>query len=161
VLALHSSSGVPDTPPASTPWVSSTRSLGEPTTLQQATRTTDPAGSDSSRALPTSAAEGSDCLFNPQGGTEVFSTSTYRPANYVYLVAKKNTTVCIQDGQHTVSQVKLALGATQSVYGAPPWHLRLQDLDSVDVFFQGHHVLLPPTDNPQFTLIQYAQDNHP
>ena len=100
------------------------------------------------------------CHFKPLGGTEVFSTTTYRPATYVYLVAKKNTTVCIQDGQHLISEVKLALGASQSVHGAPPWHLRLEDLDAVDVFFQGHRVVLPPSDDPQFTLIQFAQDGH-
>jgi transcriptional regulator with XRE-family HTH domain len=114
-------------------------------------------GANSIKTLPIQAQE---CQFNPQGGTEVFSTSTYRPATYVYLVAKKETTVCIQDGQHVMSQVKLALGGSQSVYGSPPWHLRLQDLDAVDVFFQGHRILLPPSDDPQFTLIQFAQDNH-
>jgi transcriptional regulator with XRE-family HTH domain len=102
-----------------------------------------------------------ECHFSPQGGTEVVSTSTYRPATYVYLVAKKNTTVCIQDGLHAISQVKLTEGASQSVYGSPPWHLRLQDLDAVDVFFQGRRITLPPSENAQFTLIQFAQDlNH-
>jgi hypothetical protein len=100
-----------------------------------------------------------ECQFNPSGGTEVFSTSTFRPATYVYLVAKKDTTVCIQDGQHTTSQVKLAMGASQSVFGAPPWHLRLQDLDAIDVFFQGRRIVLPPSEEPQFTLIQFAQDS--
>ena len=100
-----------------------------------------------------------ECQFNPGGGTEVFSTSTFRPATYVYLVAKKDTTVCIQDGQHITSQVKLAMGASQSVFGAPPWHLRLQDLDAIDVFFQGHRIVLPPSEDPQFTLRQFAQDS--
>jgi len=115
---------------------------------------------DGANSMKTPPVQAQDCQFNPQGGTEVFSTSTYRPATYVYLVAKKETTVCIQDGQHVISQVKLVIGGSQSVYGTPPWHLRLQDLDAVDVFFQGHRILLPPSDDPQFTLIQFAQDTH-
>jgi transcriptional regulator with XRE-family HTH domain len=119
-----------------------------------------PSLQDGANSIKTLPIQTQDCQFNPQGGTEVFSTSTYRPATYVYLVAKKETTVCIQDGQHVISQVKLALGGSQSVHGSPPWHLRLQDLDAVDVFFQGQRIVLPPSDDPQFTLIQFAQDTH-
>jgi len=124
-----------------------------------------PSANKQDTALSTVALDGpasqlaTECQFNPSGGTEVLSTSTLRTATYVYLVAKKDTTVCVQDGQQTTSQVKLAMGASQSVFGAPPWHLRLQDLAAVDVFFQGHRVVLPPSEEPQFTLIQFAQDS--
>ena len=58
--------------------------------------------------------------------------------------ANKATTVCVDDGKNKRSLVTLTPGAGRSIHGSPPWTIAASDLKSVQVFFQGSKVWVPP-----------------
>jgi len=85
-----------------------------------------------------------DCANIQTEPVALASVSPNKPGSYVYLVASKATTVCVDDGQNKRTVVTLTPGAGRSIHGAAPWTLATADMNSVQVFFQGAKVWVPP-----------------
>jgi hypothetical protein len=97
---------------------------------------------DSTEAVNPIAA--ADCASIKTEPITVSSVSPNKPGSYVYLVANKATTVCVEDGKNKRTLVTLTPGAGRSVHGAAPWTLASTDLKALQVYFQGAKVWLPP-----------------
>ena len=90
-----------------------------------------------------STASAADCANITTAPVTVTSVSPNKPGSYVYLVASKATTVCVDDGKSKRTLVTLSPGAGRSIHGSPPWTIATSDLKSVQVYFQGAKVWLP------------------
>ena len=91
-----------------------------------------------------STASAADCANITTAPVTVTSVSPNKPGSYVYLVANKATTVCVDDGKNKRNLVTLTPGAGRSIHGSPPWTIAAADLKSVQVYFQGAKVWVPP-----------------
>ena len=91
-----------------------------------------------------STASAADCASITTEPVTATSVSPNKPGSYVYLVASKATTVCVDDGKNKRTLVTLTPGAGRSVHGAAPWTLASTDLKAVQVYFQGAKVWVPP-----------------
>jgi hypothetical protein len=91
-----------------------------------------------------STASAADCANITTAPVTVTSVSPNKPGSYVYLVANKTTTVCVDDGKNKRNLVTLTPGAGRSIHGSPPWTIAAADLKSVQVYFQGAKVWVPP-----------------
>lgn len=73
------------------------------------------------------------------------ATSVHNKAGtYVHLFSNKAVKVCVDDGKKTHTVVTLSPGVGKSVYGAAPWTVSSAELKSLQIYFQGGKVLLPP-----------------
>jgi hypothetical protein len=125
----------PATPVAPTPTVAA-----EPTVAKTEPPTIKP---PVAKEVVASAAE-VDCANIKSEPVTVASVSPHKPGSYVYLVASKTTTVCVDDGKNKRTLVTLTPGAGRSIHGAAPWTVATSDMKSVQVFFQGAKVWVPP-----------------
>jgi hypothetical protein len=91
-----------------------------------------------------STASAADCANITTEPVTATSVSPNKPGSYVYLVANKTTTVCVDDGKNKRNLVTLTPGAGRSIHGSPPWTIAAADLKSVQVYFQGAKVWVPP-----------------
>ncbi len=91
-----------------------------------------------------STASAADCANITTAPVTVTSVSPNKPGSYVYLVANKTTTVCVDDGKNKRNLVTLTPGAGRSIHGSPPWTIATSELKSVQVYFQGAKVWVPP-----------------
>ena len=111
------------------------------TTAKETTSTETAAVKNPAAASTASAA---DCANITSAPVTVTSVSPNKPGSYVYLVANKATTVCVDDGKNKRNLVTLTPGAGRSIHGSPPWTIAAADLKSVQVYFQGAKVWVPP-----------------
>ena len=111
------------------------------TTAKETTSTEKAAVKNPAAASTASAA---DCANITSAPVTVTSVSPNKPGSYVYLVANKATTVCVDDGKNKRNLVTLTPGAGRSIHGSPPWTIAAADLKSVQVYFQGAKVWVPP-----------------
>ena len=111
------------------------------TTAKETTSTEKAAVKNPAAASTASAA---DCANITTAPVTVTSVSPNKPGSYVYLVANKATTVCVDDGKNKRNLVTLTPGAGRSIHGSPPWTIAAADLKSVQVYFQGAKVWVPP-----------------
>ena len=111
------------------------------TTAKETTSTETAATKNPAAASTASAA---DCANITTAPVTVTSVSPNKPGSYVYLVANKTTTVCVDDGKNKRNLVTLTPGAGRSIHGSPPWTIAAADLKSVQVYFQGAKVWVPP-----------------
>lgn len=111
------------------------------TTAKETTSTETAATKNPAAASTASAA---DCANITTAPVTVTSVSPNKPGSYVYLVASKATTVCVDDGKNKRNLVTLTPGAGRSIHGSPPWTIAAADLKSVQVYFQGAKVWVPP-----------------
>ena len=91
-----------------------------------------------------STASAADCANITSAPVTVTSVSPNKPGSYVYLVANKATTVCVDDGKNKRNLVTLTPGAGRSIHGSPPWTIATSEFKSVQVYFQGAKVWVPP-----------------
>jgi hypothetical protein len=66
-----------------------------------------------------------------------------KPADYVYLVASRQVTVCVQDASGRQSRVTLQAGRNVNIPGRPPFDLTADTLSHLQVFFQGQRMAVP------------------
>lgn len=73
------------------------------------------------------------------GKTQVFTRASapIKPGNYVHFVAKRPTTVCVEDAQGRVTTLELSKGETKSVYGSPPLKVWHPNATIVQMYYQG------------------------
>ena len=111
-------------------------------TAAKETTSTETAATKNPAAASTASA--ADCANITTAPVTVTSVSPNKPGSYVYLVANKTTTVCVDDGKNKRNLVTLTPGAGRSIHGSPPWTIAAADLKSVQVYFQGAKVWVPP-----------------
>jgi hypothetical protein len=111
------------------------------TTAKETTSTETAATKNPAAASTASAA---DCANITTAPVTVTSVSPNKPGSYVYLVANKATTVCVDDGKNKRNLVTLTPGAGRSIHGSPPWTIATSEFKSVQVYFQGAKVWVPP-----------------
>ena len=111
------------------------------TTAKETTSTETAAVKNPAAASTASAA---DCANITTAPVTVTSVSPNKPGSYVYLVANKATTVCVDDGKNKRNLVTLTPGAGRSIHGSPPWTIATSEFKSVQVYFQGAKVWVPP-----------------
>jgi len=85
---------------------------------------------------------------------QVTPDNAYKAGRYVYLVGVTPTNICLVDGHQQASMVHLNAGESKSVYGTPPWQLSSQDLQQLQVFFQGSRVTIPADATQRVALIE-------
>ncbi|MSQ58029.1 MAG: XRE family transcriptional regulator [Limnohabitans sp.] len=69
--------------------------------------------------------------------------SVHKLGNYVYFLANKELSVCVEDGDQKITKLELKPNIGRSTYGKGPWVVASQDLEHIQIYFQGSRVLLP------------------
>lgn len=95
-------------------------------------------------ANPTEPVTEEDCRKLASVPTPIATSIHNKPGNYVHLFSNKAIEVCVDDGKNTRTMVNLTPGVGRSVVGVSPWTLSSNELKSVQIYFQGGKVLLPP-----------------
>ena len=109
--------------------------------------------------VPVAAAEttaNKDCQQFTAEPVAIATTIHNKPGNYVHLFSNKALQVCVDDGKNKRTVVKLSPGVGRSVVGVSPWTLSSNDLKSVQIYFQGGKVLLPPDAGTRIYLKEQA-----
>ena len=93
-------------------------------------------------AEPVVLPQGSRCELD--ANARIISTDRpSKPADYVYLMASRQVTVCIQDADGRQTRVTLQAGCNVNIPGRPPFDLTADTLSHLQVFFQGQRMALP------------------
>ena len=79
-----------------------------------------------------------------------------KAGTYVHLFSNKAIKVCVDDGKKTHTLVSLAPGVGKSVYGVSPWTVSSSEMKSLQIYFQGGKVLLPPDAGSRIYLKEQA-----
>jgi transcriptional regulator with XRE-family HTH domain len=97
-----------------------------------------------------------DCKIFQEEPTPAAPVSINKAGNYVYLLASKNVQVCVDDGKRMLNVVNLKAGEGKTVRGSSPWVISAVDLASVQVYFQGAKVFVPPNAGQRILLKEQA-----
>jgi len=79
-----------------------------------------------------------------------------KEGNFVHIMASTATSVCVMDKQNKVSVLSLLAGASQSVYGTPPFKIYSENLKQLKFYFQGYGIYMPDEVSHQFTLTEIS-----
>ena len=97
-----------------------------------------------------------DCKLFQDEPTPAAPVSINKTGNYVYLLASKDVQVCVDDGKRVRSVVSLKAGEGKTVRGSSPWVIGAADIASVQVYFQGAKVFVPPNAGQRILLKEQA-----
>lgn len=87
---------------------------------------------------------------------ELQAPSPKKAAEYVYIVAGKDSFVCVMDGNERVARLTMKKGEDRSVYGNPPFKVQSADLAQLKIYFQGQGLNLPSAETKQIKLTAAA-----
>jgi transcriptional regulator with XRE-family HTH domain len=102
-----------------------------------------------------------DCKLLQDEPTPAAPVSINKAGNYVYLLASKDVQVCVDDGKRVRSMVNLKAGEGRTIHGSSPWVIGAVDIASVQVYFQGAKVFVPPNAGQRILLKEQAVSNAP
>lgn len=71
----------------------------------------------------------------------------------IYLLSNVAQVVCVLDGSGKVKSHRLEPGQVKGVAGPPPWTLQASAMQTVQVYFQGSRVRLPPEAQDRVRLV--------
>ena len=97
-----------------------------------------------------------DCPVPGDAPTALRAPTADKPSNYVHLVARREASLCLMDGQGRVSRHRLEPGEARSVYGSAPWKLFGPDLSAIQLYFQGNRIDVPAGADAPLLLQEYA-----
>ena len=97
-----------------------------------------------------------DCKLLQDEPTPAAPVSINKTGNYVYLLASKDVQVCVDDGKRVRNVVNLKAGQGKTVRGSAPWVIGAADIASVQVYFQGAKVFVPPNAGQRILLKEQA-----
>jgi len=97
-----------------------------------------------------------DCKLLQDGPTPAAPVSINKTGNYVYLLASKDIQVCVDDGKRVRNVINLKAGVGKTVRGSAPWVISAADMASVQVYFQGAKVFVPPNAGQRILLKEQA-----
>lgn len=99
------------------------------------------------------------CQFTGQGGTFT-PAQTARAGDYVYLLAQRETRLCLVDATGRETVLTLAAGQSANITGQPPFKLAAAPDAQVQAFYQGQRVAWP-TDASYVVLTQAPRSPQP
>lgn len=97
-----------------------------------------------------------DCMLLQDEPTPAAPVSINKAGNYVYLLASKDVQVCVDDGKRVRNVVNLKAGEGKTVRGSSPWVIGAGDIASLQVYFQGAKVFIPPNAGQRILLKEQA-----
>lgn len=97
-----------------------------------------------------------DCILFQDEPTPAAPVSINKAGNYVYLLASKDVQVCVDDGKRVRNVVNLKAGEGKTVRGSAPWVIGAGDKASLQVYFQGAKVFIPPNAGQRILLKEQA-----
>ena len=97
-----------------------------------------------------------DCMLLQDEPTPAAPVSINKAGNYVYLLASKDVQVCVDDGKRVHNVVNLKAGEGKTVRGSAPWVIGAGDIASLQVYFQGAKVFIPPNAGQRILLKEQA-----
>jgi cytoskeleton protein RodZ len=97
-----------------------------------------------------------DCKLLQDEPTPAAPVSINKAGNYVYLLASKDVQVCVDDGKRVRNVVNLKAGEGKTVRGSAPWVIGAGNIASVQVYFQGAKVFIPPNAGQRILLKEQA-----
>lgn len=97
-----------------------------------------------------------DCILFQDEPTPAAPVSINKAGNYVYLLASKDVQVCVDDGKRVRNVLNLKAGEGKTVRGSAPWVIGAGDIASLQVFFQGARVFIPPNVGQRILLKEQA-----
>ena len=103
-------------------------------------------------ASSTPPAKAEDCQRITSEPQAIATTIHNKPGTYVYFYSNKSIQVCVEDGKNTRTLVNLSPGVGRTVQGVAPWTVSSTELKSLQIYFQGGKVLLPPDAGPRIYL---------
>jgi hypothetical protein len=77
----------------------------------------------------------------------------------VYLLASKDVQVCVDDGKRVRNVINLKAGEGRTVRGSSPWVIGAVDMASLQMYFQGAKVFVPPNPGQRILLKEQAVSN--
>ncbi len=95
-------------------------------------------------AAPAAAYTSNACAFSNEALPELSPATARKAGSYVYVVSNSDTQLCLVDGNKQATVVDLKVGESRSIFGSPPWQVSAANLQKVQIYFQGVHVV--PTD---------------
>jgi hypothetical protein len=95
--------------------------------------------------------ETKNCLWK-DAEVELQAPSPKKAAEYVYIIAAKDSFVCIMDGNERVARISMKKGEDRSVYGPAPFKVQSADMAQLKIFFQGQALNLPSAETKQIKL---------
>jgi hypothetical protein len=98
----------------------------------------------------------SDCKLFQDEPTPAAPVSINKAGNYIYVLASKDVQVCVDDGKRVRSMVNLKAGEGRTIHGSSPWVIGAADLASLQVYFQGAKVFVPPNAGQRILLKEQA-----
>lgn len=77
-----------------------------------------------------------------------------KQGNFVHVMASAPSKLCVIDGSNKLSVLSLGAGASQSIYGTPPFKVFGENLRDLKFYFQGYGIFMPQEVDHQFTLTE-------
>lgn len=112
--------------------------------------------SNATKLVPDSSLANEDCSKISEAATPIATQIHNKAGTYVHLFSNKSIQVCVDDGKKTHTLVTLAPGIGRSVYGVSPWTIASAEMKSLQIYFQGGKVLLPPDAGARIYLKEQA-----
>jgi hypothetical protein len=106
-------------------------------------------------AMPSATDDAKNCLWKDDE-VELQAPAPKKAAEYVYIVAGKDSFVCVMDGNERVARLTMKKGEDRSVYGNPPFKVQSADLAQLKIYFQGQGLSLPSAETKQIKLTAAA-----
>ena len=106
-------------------------------------------------AMASATDDAKNCLWK-DAEVELQAPSPKKAAEYVYIVAGKDSFVCVMDGNERVARLTMKKGEDRSVYGNPPFKVQSADLAQLKIYFQGQGLNLPSAETKQIKLTAAA-----
>lgn len=94
------------------------------------------------------------CAYSSGPMPQITPAHADKAGRYVYLVSPTATTLCVVDGSQQATEVPLNAGEGKSIYGHPPWQLSGENLQRIQVYFQGSRVTIPAEASQRVTLLE-------
>ena len=142
------------------PVAANTVNNAEATTTPPAAPPANPAAPEASKAevkvaMASATDDAKNCLWKDDE-VELQAPSPKKAAEYVYIVAGKDSFVCVMDGNERVARLTMKKGEDRSVYGNPPFKVQSADLAQLKIYFQGQGLNLPSPETKQIKLTAAA-----
>lgn len=83
------------------------------------------------------------CQWSDGPGNSFMPRGMDKPSSYIHFVANADASICIQDRNKKVTQVKLKAGEKITIRGSAPWRIQSPQWSEVSVYFQGFRMPVP------------------
>jgi hypothetical protein len=111
-----------------------------------------PAQSTAPAAAPV--ASSSACAFSTEAMPQAAPFVARKEGTYVYVVSNANLALCVVDGNKQATVLQMKAGENRTVPGVAPWQISGDNLQHVQIYFQGGRVTLPEEASRRLKLVE-------